>query len=77
MVPWQIERGSGGCLNFEELNSIVSVLCAFNWNLFSVIQSICQIYRFGERSWCHHNVIDYIICAAECHQQRIGEDMSG
>ena len=29
MVAWQIERGAGGCLSFEELNSIVSVLSAF------------------------------------------------
>ena len=29
MVTSQIKNGSGGCLSFEELNSIVSVLSAF------------------------------------------------
>ena len=38
MEAWQIERGAGGCLSFEELNSIVSVLSAFSWSLFSVVQ---------------------------------------
>ena len=36
-----------------------------------------QICRFGERSWCRHNVLDYIICAFESHQQRIGADRCG
>ena len=39
MVAWQIERGAGGCLSFEELNSTVSVLSAFSWSLFSNFQS--------------------------------------
>ena len=39
MVAWQIKRGASGCLNFEELKRIVSVLSAFSWSLFSVIQS--------------------------------------
>ena len=39
MVAWQIERGAGGRLSFEELKRIVSVLSAFSWSLFSVIQS--------------------------------------
>ena len=39
MVAWLIKIGAGGCLRFEELNSIVSVLSAFSWSLFSVIQS--------------------------------------
>ena len=39
MVAWQIERGAGGCLSFEELKSIVSVLSAFSLGSFSVIQS--------------------------------------
>ena len=39
MVAWQNERGAGGCLSFEKLNSIVSVLSVFSWSLFSVIQS--------------------------------------
>ena len=39
MVAWQIEKGADGCLRFEELKSIVSVLSAFSWTLFSVIQS--------------------------------------
>ena len=39
MVAWQIERGAGGCLRLEELKNIVSVLSAFSWSLFSVIQS--------------------------------------
>ena len=39
MVAWQIERGAGGYLSFEELNNIVSVLSVFSWSLFSVIQS--------------------------------------
>ena len=38
---------------------------------------LCQICRFGECSWCCHNVLEYTIWAAECHQQRIGADMSG
>ena len=33
-----------------------------------------QVWR--ERFWCRHNVLDYMICAVECHQQRIGADMS-
>ena len=48
MVAQQIERGAGGCLSFEELNSIVSVLCAFSWSLVSVSQSIMsdmQVWR--------------------------------
>ena len=48
MVAWQNERGAGGCLSFEELNSIVSVLSAFSWRLFSVIQSFMsdmQVWR--------------------------------
>ena len=28
-------------------------------------------------SWCLRTVLDYTICAAECHQQRIGADRSG
>ena len=44
MVAWQNERGAGGCLSFEELNSIVSVLSAFSWSLFLVISLLCQIY---------------------------------
>ena len=36
MVAWQIKRGASGCLNFEELKRIVSVLSAFRWSLFSV-----------------------------------------
>ena len=39
MAAWQIEKGAGGWLSFEELKSIVSVLSAFSWSLFSVIQS--------------------------------------
>ena len=39
MVAWQIERGAGGCSSVEELKSIVSVLSASSWSLFSVIQS--------------------------------------
>ena len=39
MVAWQIERGAGQCLSFEELKRIVSVLFAFSLSLFSVIQS--------------------------------------
>ena len=38
---------------------------------------LCQICRFGERSWCCHNILDYKICTVECHQQRIGADRSG
>ena len=48
MVAWQIERGAGGCLSFEELNSIVSVLSAVSWSLFLVIQSFVsdkQVWR--------------------------------
>ena len=77
MVAWQIDRGAGGCLNFEDLNSIVSILSAFSWSLFSVIQSFMSLCRFGERSWCRHNVLDYTICAVECHRQRIGADRGG
>ena len=32
MLAWQIERGAGGCLSFEELKTIVSVLPAFSWS---------------------------------------------
>ena len=39
LVVWQIEGGAGGCLSLEELKSIVFVLSAFRWGLFSVIQS--------------------------------------
>ena len=48
MVAWQIERGAGGCLSFEELNSVVSVLSAFIWSLFLVFQSFMldmQVWR--------------------------------
>ena len=48
MVAWQIERGAGGYLSFEELNNIVSVLSVFSWSLFSVIQSFIsdmQVWR--------------------------------
>ena len=78
MVAWQIERGAGGCLTFEELKRIVSVLSAFSLNLFTIIQSfLCQICWFGERSWCDHNVLDYMICAVESHKQKIVADMRG
>ena len=77
MVAWQTERGAGGCLSFEELNSNVSVLSAFSWSYFQSSSLLCQICRFGERSWYRHNVLDYVICAVECHQQRIVADSSG
>ena len=48
MMAWQIKRGAGGCLSFEELNHIVSVLSAFGGSLFSVFQSFMsdmQVWR--------------------------------
>ena len=77
MVAWQNERGAGGCLSFEKLNSIVSVLFAFSWSYFQSSSLLCQICRFGERSLCRHYVLEYMICATECHQQKIGADRSG
>ena len=38
---------------------------------FQTSSVLYQRRRFGERSWCH-NVLDYMICAVECNQQRIG-----
>ena len=58
MVAWQIERGAGGCLSFDELKSIVSVLSAFSWSYFQSSSLLGQICRFGERSWCRRNVLD-------------------
>ena len=77
MVAWQNERGAGGCLSFEKLNSIVSVLFAFSWSYFQSSSLLCQICRFVERSWCRRNVLDYMMYAVECHRQRIGADRSG
>ena len=78
MVVWRIERGAGGSLSSEELKRIVSVLSAFSWSLFFQSASLlCQICKFGKCSWCRHNVLDDMICAVKCHQQRIGVDMSG
>ena len=76
-VAWLIERGAGGCMSFEKLNSIVSVLSAFSWSYFQSSSLSCQICMLGERSWCRHNVLDYMICAVECRQQRIGVDRNG
>ena len=69
-MAWQIERGAGGCSSFEELNSIVFALSAFSWEDFQSSNLLCQICRFGECPWCRHNVLDYMICAVECHQQK-------
>ena len=77
MMAWQIERGAGGCLSFEELNRIVSVLSRLVGVCFQSSSLLCQICRFGEHSLCRHNVLDYMVCVVECHQQRIGADRSG
>ena len=58
MVAWQIERGAGGFLSFEELHSIVSVLFAFSCSYFQSSSLLGQICRFGERSLCRRNVLD-------------------
>ena len=52
MVAWQVERRAGGCLSFEELNSIPSVFLCFGWSLFS-LKSDMQIWRTPlVLSWC-------------------------
>ena len=48
MVAWQFERGAGGCLSFEELKRIVSVLFVFSWSLLTLILSFTsdmQVWR--------------------------------
>ena len=62
MVAWQNERGAGGCLSFEKLNSNVSVLSAFSRSYFQSSSLLCQICWFRERSWCRRNVLDSVIC---------------
>ena len=38
---------------------------------------LCQICSFGERSWCGHNVMDYVICAVSSAKNWCGQDRSG
>ena len=45
MVAWQIERGAGECLSFEELKRIVFVLSAFSWSLSH--PSSCMLVNQG------------------------------
>ena len=74
MVTWQMEGGADEYSSFEEMNSTVSVLSSFSWSFSHPVLCVCQICRFGERSWCGRNVLDYMICAVECHRQRICTD---
>ena len=77
MVAWQIERGAGGCLSFEEWKTLFLSCLHLVRVCFQSSSLLCQICMFGERSWCRHNVLDYMMCAAECHQQRLVADRSG
>ena len=52
MVAWQIQRGSGGCLSFEKLNSMVPVLSALvGVYLFSVmvLEKYSRMRALGHR----------------------------